>query len=101
ALIPPSSLAVLLATLGNMNIGNLLIGGIVPGLIIAAAYMALIGVQVLVNPDHAPAYDVEIKSWRKNVLKAMGELLPMGTIVFAVIGLLVMGVATPTESSAF
>lgn len=101
ALIPPSSLAVLLATLGNMNIGNLLIGGIIPGLIIAAAYMALIGVQVVINPDHAPAYDVEIKSWRENFLKAMGELLPMGTIVFAVIGLLVMGVATPTESSAF
>ncbi|MDP6218564.1 MAG: TRAP transporter large permease subunit, partial [Alphaproteobacteria bacterium] len=44
-LIPPSALAVLLGTLAQLDIGKLLIGGIMPGVILAAMYVALIWFQ--------------------------------------------------------
>ncbi len=41
-IIPPSALAVLLATLAQIDVGALLIAGIIPGLILACFYIATI-----------------------------------------------------------
>src|SRR5688572_16595187 len=55
-IIPPSALTVLLATLGQTDVGALLIAGIVPGFILAAMYGVLIWAWVVVDPSAAPAY---------------------------------------------
>src|SRR5687768_12876470 len=50
-IIPPSALAVLLATLGRSDVGALLLAGVVPGIILAGLYIALIFGWTVVAPD--------------------------------------------------
>lgn len=100
-LIPPSALAVLLATLANLDVGKLLIAGIVPGLVLASFYAILILVMCLIDPDAAPSYDVETVSWPKRISLLVFDILPMMSIVIGVILLILNGWATPSESAAF
>ncbi len=100
-IIPPSSLAVLLGSLARIDIGALLIAGLVPGLLLAVAYVTVIFFQVRHDPGAAPGYDVE-RATAVELLKVIAiNILPMGVVVFAVVGLIIVGVATPTEASAF
>jgi len=100
-IIPPSTLAVLLGSLARIDVGALLIAGIVPGLILAVLYVVLIRIQIARDPDAAPGYAAERAPLRE-IAKAFAlNVLPMGLIVFSVIGLILLGWATPTESAAF
>ena len=100
-LIPPSALAVLLGTLANLDIGRLLIAGILPGLILAVMYAVLIYVRVRMDPEAAPAYDIEFVPWATRLGLLMIDVLPMVSIVVGVILLIMTGWATPSESAAF
>ncbi len=100
-IIPPSALAVLLASLAEIDIGKLLIAGVLPGLVLAVLYSILIYGQVKLDPEAAPAYEVEkTPVWRMIVSVAV-NVLPMGLVVFCVIGLIILGIATPTEAAGF
>ena len=55
-LIPPSALAVLLASLAEQSVAQLLIAGIVPGFIMAALFFAYVIGRCTINPSLAPAY---------------------------------------------
>jgi tripartite ATP-independent transporter DctM subunit len=99
-LIPPSALAVLLAGIARIDVGALLVAGVVPGLLLALLYVALIVAWLWYDPAAAPAYDVEPTPWRDKLQLVIRDVLPMGFIVFLVIGLIVLGWATPTESAA-
>lgn len=100
-LIPPSALAVLLATLANLDVGELLIAGIIPGLMLAGFYVILILIMCLIDPDAAPAYEVEHVSWLERGRLFMVDVLPMVSVVVVVILLILNGWSTPTESAAF
>jgi tripartite ATP-independent transporter DctM subunit len=100
-LIPPSALAVLLGSLAQLNVGALLIAGIGPGIVLALLYTALIWFQLKRDPSAAPAYEVERRSAREVLMLAVRNIAPMGIVVFCVVGLIVIGLATPTEAAAF
>ncbi|MGD9925680.1 MAG: TRAP transporter large permease subunit [Pseudorhodoplanes sp.] len=100
-IIPPSTLAVLLGSLAGINIGALLVAGILPGLLLALFYAVLIFIQVRLDPDAAPAYDTERVSWSVAIRSFVVNVLPMGIVIFCVAGLILLGVATPTEAAAF
>ena len=100
-IIPPSGLAVLLGSIAKIDVGRLLIAGVVPGLLLAVLYSALIFAQVKIDPKAAPQYDVEPVSRRVKVRLIFTHLLPMSLIVFMVIGLILLGIATPSEAAAF
>ena len=100
-IIPPSALAVLLASLAEIDIGKLLIAGVLPGLVLAVLYSILIYAQVKLDKDAAPAYVVESTTFGKILWALIVNVLPMGFVVFCVIGLIILGVATPTESAGF
>lgn len=99
-LIPPSTVAVLLGSIGNISIGALLIAGILPGLLLATFFAAYIVVACLRNPSLAPAYDVERVPWTERFRSFGIDVLPLGLIIFLVVGLIFAGVATPTEAAA-
>lgn len=101
ALIPPSGIGVLLASLAQMDIGRLLIAGIVPGLLVSAAYMLLVIAQTLLDPDAAPMEMVEQQAFSKRALRAVTMIAPMIAILVSVIGTILTGLATPTESAAY
>ena len=100
-IIPPSSLAVLLGSLARIDVGALLIAGLVPGLVLALMFLATIRIQIALDPEAAPGYAAERASVSEIVRALAVDVLPMGIVVFAVVGLILLGWATPTESAAF
>ena len=99
-LIPPSALAVILASLGKFSIGKLLIGIIVPGFLLALVYIAYIVIRCRLNPSLAPAYRVEPTPMRQRLRNTLVHVVPPISIIFLVIGSIFGGVATPTEAAA-
>ena len=100
-LIPPSALAVLLGTLAEIDIGRLLIGGIVPGLILASMYTLLIYTRATLDPSVAPVYDIKFIPWSNRLKTFFSDVVPMVSVIFMVILLIMFGVATPSESAAY
>ncbi len=100
-IIPPSTLAVLLGSLAHIDIGALLIAGILPGVILAVFYIGLIYGQIKLDPSAAPGYAVDQVSGAERLRQVAVNILPMSLVVFAVVGLIILGLATPTEASAF
>src|ERR1700751_2679640 len=99
-LIPPSALTVLLGSLSGISISKLLIGGVVPGLILSAAFVGSIVARVLIDPRLAPAAAIEPRiGWAKYRLLVL-YVLPLISIFVVVIGAMSGGIATPTESAA-
>jgi len=99
-LIPPSALAVVYAAVAKVSIGKLLVALIIPGLLIAALYVAYIVIRARLNPESAPAYDVDQASTREKIVGLVKYVLPLSIIVFLVVGVIFLGVATPTEAAA-
>jgi tripartite ATP-independent transporter DctM subunit len=100
AMIPPSALGVLLACLAQISVGDFLLSIIFPGLLMAALFALYIIVRCILQPDLAPQYAVEKISFGEKMILSVKFLLPLGLVIFAVIGLIIFGVATPTESAA-
>ncbi len=100
-MIPPSSLAVILASLAKIDVGRLLIAGVIPGLVLAALYTAFIFFSIKADPQAAPQYEVPKVDLANKVRIVAVNLLPMGLVVFGVIGTMLMGIATPSEAAAF
>ena len=100
-LIPPSSLGVLLGSLAGLNIGALLIAGIIPGLVLAVGYSLVIYLQARLDPSSAPSYGVQRVAVRQRLRLLVFNILPLGLVVFCVVGFIVLGWATPSEAAAF
>ena len=99
-LIPPSALTVLLGSLSGISISKLLIGGIVPGLILSVLFIGYIITRVKMSPELAPnsAFE-EYEGWEK--LRPLFQyVLPLVSIFVIVVGAMIAGWATPTESAA-
>lgn len=100
-IIPPSTLAVLLGSLGRIDVGALLIAGLIPGLILAGFYIITIRLQIARDPDAAPGYDAKRAPIGDIMRSMLFDVAPMGLVIFAVVGMILLGWATPTESAAF
>jgi tripartite ATP-independent transporter DctM subunit len=100
ALIPPNALTVVLASLANIDVGHLLMAGIVPGIIMSGLYLVYIIAWCHFKPEEAPMYDVPYTPLKEKVKATLKYLLPLGFIIFMVIGFIFLGVATPTEAAA-
>lgn len=99
-MIPPSGLGVILAVLAKVSVASLLIAIIVPGLLLALLYFLYIVIRCHLQPDLAPPYPVDHTPLREKLLLTAKYVLPLGFIVFLVVGLIFLGVATPTEAAA-
>ena len=100
-IIPPSTLGVLLASLAGIDVGRFLIAGIIPGFLLAVFFAALVTFQIWLNPEFTPNYEIERVSLRRGLWLALINIMPMALVVCMVIGLIIFGIATPTESAAF
>jgi len=99
-LIPPSGLTVLLGSLASISIADLLIAGIVPGILLAVLFVIYVVVRCSINPALAPAYDVpEMDLWQR-WRPFLVYVLPLLAIFVVVVGSMLAGIATPTESAA-
>jgi tripartite ATP-independent transporter DctM subunit len=99
-MIPPSNLAVLLGAIGEISVAGILIAIIVPGLLMAALYASYIILRSWLQPSVAPSYDVAPTPWPEKLLSFVKYVLPLGFIIFMVVGIIFVGVATPSEAAA-
>ena len=99
-LIPPSALAVLLGSIAQIPIGALLVASIIPALILAALFFGYVILRCLFDPSLAPAYELERLSWRERLMPSVKYVLPLSAIFLVVVGSIIGGIATPTESAA-
>jgi len=99
-LIPPSALAVLLGSIAQIPISELLVASILPALIMATLFFGYVIVRCWRDPSLAPVYEVASLSLREQVMPFVKYVLPLSAIFFVVVGSIIGGVATPTESAA-
>ncbi len=99
-MIPPSGLAVLLGVIAELSIGRILIAIILPGIIMAVLYALYIIGRCIVDPDVAPAFKVEPIPWSVKLRAGAAHIFPVAFIIFMVVGVIFVGLATPSESAA-
>jgi TRAP-type C4-dicarboxylate transport system permease large subunit len=126
-LIPPSALAVLLASLAERSIGQLLIAGIVPGVLMAILFFAYVVGRCMIDPTLAPGYDLDESSLDRpitfavtlggrtrfsrtydgprrralnRILPCVLYLTPLFVIFVVVVGGIFFKIAAPTEAAA-
>ncbi len=100
-IIPPSGMAVVLAGLAGISVGGLLIAGVIPGLVMAALFIIYIIGRCVLQPEMAPIYETARLSLVERLRPSLQHVLPLAIIVFSVIGLMLLGIATPSEAAAF
>ncbi|WBU52429.1 TRAP transporter large permease [Paracoccus sp. SCSIO 75233] len=98
SLIPPSVVMIMYGIFAQAPIGKLFIAGVIPGILTAVAYIAMIVIAVKIKPEIAPAGRERLE--RGNLKEAVLESWPLPVLVIGVIGGIYSGIMTPTEAGA-
>ena len=119
-IIPPSIILVLLGDvlssayqqaqleMGNfspdtVSVGDLFVGAIIPGLILVGLYITWMVFVAIFKPEQVPAIPAEERNAFKGAslyIQAVKVLLPPLLLIFAVLGSIIAGYATPTEAAS-
>ncbi|MDE0255407.1 MAG: TRAP transporter large permease subunit, partial [Rhodospirillaceae bacterium] len=126
-LIPPSALAVLLASIAEQSVALLLVAGIVPGILMAVLFFAYVIGRCVLDPSLAPGYDPDHShldvpltvtvngrggplwsgTYDGPALRAINRFLPFAFYIFplfsifvVVVGSIFLDIASPTEAAA-
>lgn len=99
-LIPPSALAVLVGSLAGISIAGLMLAGVVPALLLAALFVTYVVVRCTVSPTLAPPDDGDAMTAGDRWRPFLVYVAPLSLVFVVVIGSLLAGWATPTESAA-
>ena len=99
SMIPPSILFILYGWYTETPIGKLFIAGILPGVLTAVGYIAMIVIRCWLHPELAPR--LTEKPPMRDRIKALGEVWPLPVLIFIVIAGLYTGTTSATEAGAF
>ena len=101
-IIPPSLLAIIVGSLADVSIAKLLIAGVIPGLFIGGIFLVYVFIRIGMNPSLAPGNvageRAEVTPMEK--LTAIVRIMPFLIVIFSVMGFIMLGIATPSESAA-
>ena len=98
-LIPPSIMLVLMADRLAISVGDLFLGAVMPGLLLASLYIAFLLIWPRLRPKVAPAPENPEAVDLSLVLSVFRDIVPAAVLIFAVLGSIFFGIATPTEAS--
>jgi len=96
-LIPPSTIFIVYGILTGESIGKLFIAGVLPGLLLATLFIAVVFLLCLRNPNLAPAGAAT--SWKEKIAGLTG-MMEMLVLFVLVIGGLFLGLFSPTQAGA-
>lgn len=99
-IIPPSLLLVVYAGAASVPVGPQLLAGVVPGIILAAAFAVMIVLHATLRPSLAPRADMSSITWRMR-FESLVSILQIAVVVLIIIGGLFAGIFTATESGVF
>ena len=99
-LIPPSIMLVIMADQLALSVGDLFMGAVFPGLLLGVLYIVYILGWGILKPQSMPLAEnikpVTLELW----IRVIKSVLPTLLMIFAVLGSIFSGFATPTEASA-
>ncbi|VAW14987.1 TRAP dicarboxylate transporter, DctM subunit, unknown substrate 6 [hydrothermal vent metagenome] len=100
-LIPPSIMLVIMADLLSRSVGNLFVAAVFPGLLLASLYFIYIIIRCATKPSLAPplAQDIGPAGFWGIIFMVLRSFLPPVFLIAAVLGSILMGLATPTEAA--
>ena len=116
-IVPPSTVLIFLADilqsansaaqlqLGNfapdtVSVGDLFAGAFLPAMGLTLLYGLWVAIRALLDPEAAPALVMDAEERAGLGRRVVSALVPPLTLIFAVLGSIVGGVATPTESAS-
>ncbi len=101
-MLPPSLVLVVLSDQIGVPVGDLFVGSVIPGLLLSGLYMLYVIVITRIKPELAPLPPVSEFALTKGEMlrEAMRVILPPGLLVFAVLGSIFFGFASPTEAGS-
>lgn len=99
-IIPPSLLAIIVGSLADVSIAGLLVAGLVPGLLFATLTLIYVFARASRKPAERPAEPVDGSTPKGSAAMALLRMVPFLVVIASVMGLIVAGVATPSESAA-
>ncbi len=84
----------------SASAGDMFMGAFIPGMILVGLYMLYILITALIQPEKAPPVPFEGKYDRRFVIKILLALTPPLTLIFVVLGSIILGVATVNQAGA-
>ncbi|MHA7880002.1 MAG: TRAP transporter large permease [Saccharospirillum sp.] len=98
-LIPPSIMLIIMADQLSISVGDLFMGALIPGVMLGLMYMLYVVLAATLFPNFAPARtDLPPVTW-KVIRDTLLAVVPPLALIFAVLGSIFFGIATPTEAS--
>lgn len=99
-LIPPSVTMIVYGLISNTSVGKLYAGGVLPGLMLAVMFIIYVLLRCRFQPGIAPTA-AEIEAIEPPTLReVLGALLPAFFLMFAVLGSILFGLTSVSESAA-
>ena len=100
-LIPPSIMLVVMGPIMEIPVTDLFAAAIIPGIMLAVIYAGYVTIRCYLNPNLGPVLPVEMRasSLKEVWIEFFKGLVPPSLLVFAALGSILFGVATPTEAA--
>lgn len=95
-IVPPSIFMIIYASQTGTSVGSMFLGGIIPGLLLGAAFIAM-------NAYYSRRYNIQKRDRRASLREIASSVIQALPIIIAptiIVAGIIMGVATPTESGA-
>jgi len=101
-LIPPSVMLVILGPVLGVSVVRLFVAAIIPGLILSALFIGYTVIRCQLNPSLGPPLPPEQRptSSAEILRELFSGIIPLAAIIFAALGSIIAGMATPTEGAA-
>lgn len=100
-LIPPSIMLVVMGGYVGISVGKLFLAAFLPGFLLSFLYLIYVFVYALIKPEVGPPLPKEerVHTLGYKVKLTLKSMLPTLFLIFAVLGTIAFGVATPTEAA--
>ena len=100
-LIPPSIMLIVYAAIAELSVLRLYAAAIIPGFLLAGFYMVYVVGRAYFNPSIAPKpLEEEVPSTRVIIIQLLTSFVPLSLLILAVLGSILLGLATPAEAAA-
>jgi tripartite ATP-independent transporter DctM subunit len=101
-LIPPSVMLVVMGPIVGVSIVQLFAAAIMPGVMLAGLYIVYTMARAFINPALGPPLPMEerAESYGQIFKEFFAGIVPLAVIIFAALGSIIVGLATPTEAAA-
>lgn len=101
-LIPPSVMLVVMGPIVGVSIVELFAAAVVPGLMLSGLYISYTMIRSFLNPALGPPLPMSERatSYGQIVRELFAGIVPLAAIIFAALGSIIAGLATPTEAAA-